>query len=79
MPTTQTEAAAALNQDPPPQRDGLVLTLHIRPQGFHSSIWSELMWDQPYSECAAHMTLTQSCKRLWGSAAGSLGTPENSS
>lgn len=24
------------------------------------------------------LTLTQSCKRLWGSAAGSLGTPENS-
>lgn len=72
MPTSQTGAATALNQEPPPQpqRDGVVLTLHV-----HSRVWSELMWDQPYSECAAHTTLTQSCKGLWGSAVGSLGTP----
>lgn len=81
VPATQTGAATALNQEPPsqPQRDGLVLTLLIHPRGFHSSVWSELMWDQPYSECVTHMTLTQSCKRLWVSAVGSLGTPENSS
>lgn len=56
MPATQTGAATALNQEPPPQpqRDGLVLTPHV-----HSGAWSELMWDQPYSEYVAPDTIPQ--------------------
>lgn len=72
MPTNKTDAATALNQQPPLQlqRDGLVLTLHIDPRGLYGSIWSKLVWDQLYSECVAHMISSQSHERLWGSAVG---------
>lgn len=72
MPTNQSDAATALNQQPPLQlrRDRLVFALHVHPTGLHGGIWSNLGWDRPYSDCVAHMNPPQSHERLSGSAVG---------